>query len=85
MRKFTKEDGTDWIATAREEATPRHHGRWYLVFHPDGEGAATYPMQEVRWQTFQSAERTISTMSLFELRKRLDAALARAPLEPPAG
>jgi hypothetical protein len=23
-----------WVASARQEDTPRHHGRWFLVFHP---------------------------------------------------
>ena len=30
---------TAFVATALEEETPRHHGRWYLVLHPaDGSG-----------------------------------------------
>lgn len=84
MRLFTADEGTGWVATAREEATPRHHGRWYLVFHREGEDSTIWPMPEVRWQTLQSAERTLSQMSVFELRRRLTTVLARAPLEPPA-
>jgi hypothetical protein len=84
MRIFTADDGTEWVATAREEATPRHHGRWYLLFHPKDDDSITWPMPEVRWQTFQSAERTLATMSVFELRRRLATVLARAPVEPPA-
>lgn len=83
MRTFMREDGSAWVATAREEATPRHHGRWYLVFHPAGDEAATLPMPEVRWQTFQTADRTLAAMSLFELRRRLETVQARAPVEPP--
>ena len=84
MRIFNAEDATEWVATAREEATPRHHGRWYLLFHTRGDDSTTWPMPEVRWQTFQSADRTLATMSVFELRRRLATVLARAPVEPPA-
>jgi hypothetical protein len=83
MRNFNAEDGSAWVATAREEATPRHHGRWYLVFHVEGDEATTWPMPEVRWQTFQSADRTLAAMSVFELRRRLATVQARSPVEPP--
>ncbi len=72
MRDFDDADGTAWTATAHEEATPRHHGRWVLVFHPVDDAADAHPMPEVRWQTRPTAERTLRTMSDFELRKRLD-------------
>ncbi|HEX6135009.1 MAG TPA: hypothetical protein VFZ24_13665 [Longimicrobiales bacterium] len=76
MRSFTDESGSPWVASAREEDTPRHHGRWYLVFEaPDG---AVLPMPEVRWQTRSTAERTLLTMSIFELRRRLHIVLERA-------
>ena len=71
MKTFTGEDGREWVADAREEDTPRHHGRWYLVIRPsDGEGQEL-TLPEVRWQSRHSAERTIRTMSDFELRRRL--------------
>jgi hypothetical protein len=60
------------VATAREENTPRHHGRWYLVFHPGDAPDRMIVMPEVRWQTRASAQRTLETMSEFELRRRLD-------------
>ena len=76
MKSFTDERGRSWIATAREEQTPRHHGRWYLVFEAaDGSELA---MPEVRWQTRATAERTLLTMSAFELRRRLHIVLERA-------
>ncbi|MEN8375378.1 MAG: hypothetical protein ABFS34_08015 [Gemmatimonadota bacterium] len=76
MKTFEFADGETWTATAREEDTPRHHGRWYLVFEA-ADGAA-YPMGEVRWQTRSSAERTLRTMSEAELRRRLAGLLERA-------
>ena len=71
--------GTSWVASAREEETPRHHTRWYLVFEgPDG---TVLPMPEVRWQTRATAERTLLTMSDFELRRRIHVVRERALLE----
>ena len=71
--------GTSWVASAREEETPRHHTRWYLVFeNPDG---TVLPMPEVRWQTRATAERTLLTMSDFELRRRIHVVRERASLE----
>lgn len=71
MIQFTGEDGRDWVADAREEDSPRHHGRWYMVLRPaDGDGAEL-ALPEVRWQSRHTAERTLRTMSDFELRRRL--------------
>jgi hypothetical protein len=82
--QFADEAGRDWVATAREENTPRHHTRWYLVFHPAGSETTIYPMPEVKWQTYETAERTLRTMSVFELRRRLATALSRAGEPAPA-
>lgn len=77
MKTFTDADGREWVAGAREEETPRHHGRWYLVFHRGGDEDTVLPMYEVRWQTRATAERTLRTMSDFELRRRVEIAQAR--------
>lgn len=77
MRRFTDEQGRGWVATALEEDTPRHHGRWYLVLHPaDGSGPELM-LPEVRWQSRHTAERTLVTMSEFELLRRLRIASRR--------
>lgn len=76
MRSFTDEAGRIWIADVREEDSPRHHTRFYLVFR-DEAGSAEYPMQEARWQNRRTAARTIATMSEFELRRRLLNAVGR--------
>jgi hypothetical protein len=76
MRTFQDETGSAWIADVREEQVARHHGRWYLVFtRPDS--GLELPMPEVRWQTRATAERTLRTMSEFELRRRLKNVRAR--------
>lgn len=78
MRNFRDDEGREWTATAREEKTPRHHGRWYLAFHPAGAPEAIIPAPEVRWQTAESAQRTIRAMAEFELVRRVIAAQGRA-------
>lgn len=78
MRTFQSETGQWWVAGAREEDTPRHHGRWYMILHPQDDEAAVLVLPEIRWQTRASAERTLETMSLFELRRRLEIAQRRA-------
>lgn len=78
MREFSDDAGSVWVASAREENTPRHHGRWYLIFHTKGGEDPLFAVPEVRWQTQATAERTLLTMSVFELRRRLTGALARA-------
>jgi hypothetical protein len=82
MKQFTDEHGEQWVATAVEEQTPRHHGRWYLVFHPAGNSEQQFPVPDIRWQTAATAERTLRTMSEFELRRRVKSAMQRygAPL-----
>lgn len=78
MKTFVGDDGRSWRATVREEVTPRHHGRWYLVLEPaEGPGEAL-PVPEIRWQTAESAERTLRTMSEHELRRRLGWILERS-------
>jgi hypothetical protein len=77
MKTFNDEHARSWVATAREETTPRHHGRWYLVFHPADDESRVLAMPEVRWQTPASARRTLASMSEFELRRRLHLLLER--------
>lgn len=80
MRSFSDTTGTEWIASAIEEETTRHHGRWFLTFRPAESGSdIEYVLSEVRWQNRQTAERTILTMSEAELRRRLRIARARGP------
>jgi hypothetical protein len=82
MKTFNDDAGREWVATAAEEDSPRHHGRWYMVLRPAGEPDVELVLPEVRWQTPYSAERSIRTMSEFELRRRLRMAANR--LERPA-
>jgi hypothetical protein len=71
MKEFVDEHGRPWRALAREEDVPRHHGRWYLVLQPGDGNGRELMLPEVRWQTAMTAERSIRTMSDFELRRRV--------------
>jgi hypothetical protein len=77
MKSFASENGERWVASAAREDTDRHHGIWYMIFHREGDIRERVPVGEVRWQTRATAERTLRTMSDFELRRRLQSALAR--------
>lgn len=77
MKHFKDEQGRGWVATALEEDTARHHGRWYLVIRPEDGTDPELMLPEVRWQSRHSAERTLATMSEFELRRRLRMAARR--------
>lgn len=77
MKTFKGQDGGEWVATVHEEDTPRHHGRWYLVLHPAGDTENTLLLPDIRWQDRATAERTIGTMSEFELQRRLRLARGR--------
>jgi hypothetical protein len=82
MKTFTGEDGREWVATAVQEDAPRHHGRWFMVLRAADAPDVELVLPEVRWQSRHTAERSIRTMSEFELRRRLRMAANR--LESPA-
>lgn len=77
MRKFTDESGREWIAGTAREKTMRHHSLYYLVFKSAAGGEDEYPVPEIRWQTAATGDRTLRTMSEFDLRRRLKGALVR--------
>ncbi len=83
MRVFADDAGSEWVASARQDDSPRHHTRWFLVFHASDDPASTLPLPEVRWQSAPTAERTLRTMSVFELRRRLAIAQDRAAASRP--
>jgi hypothetical protein len=78
MREFKDAEGGTWIASVREEVGPAHveyKGRFYMVLENDaGEES---PLVDVRWNSQRTACRTLETMSIIELRKRLKSAVGR--------
>ena len=81
MRDFTDEQGRGWTADVVEEDGTDYKGRLYLVIRPaEGEESEAIALPEVRWNSRATAERTIGTMSVVELRRRLRVARGRAAL-----
>lgn len=81
MRQFTDSDGDSWIASMAEEHGTDYKGRFYLVMKSESDGAAV-ALRDVRWNSERTARRSIDTMSVVELRRRLRSAAGRAGIEP---
>lgn len=84
MREYTDQDGRSWIATVREIPGPDYKGRFFFVMTPADGPASEVALRDVRWNTERTARRTLETMSVVELRRRLRSALGRASV-PTAG
>lgn len=81
MKEFTDAEGRSWIATAEEEEGPDYKGRYYMVMRPVDGGEAV-ALRDVRWNSARTARRTVETMSVVELRRRLRLALGRSAPSP---
>lgn len=81
MREFTDAGGRSWIATAEQEEGPDYKGRFYMVMRP-ADGGEAVALRDVRWNSERTARRTIETMSVVELRRRLRAARGRSAPSP---
>lgn len=77
MREFTDANGDPWIATVARRHGPDYKGRFHLIFTPK-DGGEVLSLIDVRWNSQASAERTLTTMSEVELRRRLRSALGRS-------
>ena len=78
MRRFHDHEGNAWAASVAREEGGDYKGRFYFVV--DGEGdmeGRNVSLTDVRWNSSRTAERTLSTMSEVELRRRLRSALGR--------
>jgi hypothetical protein len=76
MRDFTDEHGADWTATVAERADDDYKGRYHLVLTPAADGEPV-ELVDVRWNNERTARRTLETMSVVELRRRLRSARGR--------
>lgn len=65
------------MATVRSGASLDYKGRHHLYFHPEGMDDEGVELLDVKWNSRDTAERTLATMSGVELRRRLRAALGR--------
>ncbi|MGD2123956.1 MAG: hypothetical protein PVJ76_19550 [Gemmatimonadota bacterium] len=79
MRRFQDDSGAPWEAYVRERAGDDYKGRFWFVMVPEG-GAERDEVEliDVRWNSRKTAERTLETMSEWELRRRLRSARGRA-------
>jgi len=78
MREFRDEGGAVWVASVREGVGDDYKGRFCFTVSPkDGPEGATVPLEDVRWNSAKTAERTLRTMSETELRRRLRMARGR--------
>lgn len=78
MRDFTDQTGREWCAFVREEEGADYKGRMYLVLQPlDSKEGEALELKDVRWNSERTAQRTLDTMSLVELRRRLRSAVGR--------
>jgi len=79
MREFTDAEGRTWSASAAEASGEDYKGRMYMVFRPvDGPPEEELRLTDVRWNSERTARRTLETMSVVELRRRLRSALGRS-------
>ncbi len=80
MRDFTDSAGATWHASVQERSGTDYKGRFEFVVWPDGGNPAedALPLEEIRWNSEATAERTLRTMSELELRRRLRTALGRS-------
>ncbi len=78
MREFKDREGNSWTATVRELDGPDYKGRYIFVIHPADEGENEVELRDVRWNSARTADRTLETMSVGELRRRLRSAVGRA-------
>ena len=75
-KNFSDRAGRSWSAGVFEERGPDYKGRYFLVFFSGDDLRA--PLTDVRWNSEDTARRTIETMSDVELRRRLKVALGRS-------
>lgn len=81
MREFTDSDGRNWSAFAVRDGGADYKGRLHLVLRPaDGGPDDAVELRDVRWNSERTARRSLETMSVVELRRRLRSAAGRGPV-----
>jgi hypothetical protein len=83
MREFTDADGRTWFASAVEEEGTDYKGRFHLVMSPS-DSDDVVELKDIRWNSERSARRTLDTMSVVELRRRLRSAEGRGVVRQPS-
>lgn len=78
MRSFEDESGETWVATVEEREGNDYKGRFRLVMRPEDGEDASLVVGDILWNSERTARRTLETMSLVELRRKLGVARGRA-------
>lgn len=82
MREFKDQQGSIWVASVSGQEGGDYKGRYHFVVRPAhsaGHAGEAIPLQEIRWNSRLTAQRTLASMSEVELRRRLRSALGRRP------
>ena len=78
MREFTDSNGNNWSAFTVTDEGADYKGRLHLVLRPtDGGPDDDVELRDVRWNSERTARRSLETMSVVELRRRLRSAAGR--------
>jgi hypothetical protein len=78
MREFTDAEGAVWVASVQERGGDDYKGRFCFTLKPkSGSEADLLGLIDVCWNSRETAERTLRTMSVTELRRRLRSARGR--------
>jgi hypothetical protein len=80
MRDFEDHEGAAWTATVEETPGTDYKGRYHLSMRRAQGVGPEVSLVDVRWNSERTAHRTLQTMSVVELRRRLRSALGRASL-----
>ena len=79
MREFADGAGVVWVASVRERFGDDYKGRFSFILTPRGEGdGEPVGLVDICWNSLETAERTLRTMSETELRRRLYSAMGRS-------
>ena len=75
MRTFEDSEGLLWTAEVIEHSGPDYKGRYYLALGSDD--GSRVALTDVRWNSSRAALRSLETMAVAELRRRLRSAVGR--------
>jgi len=73
MRQFSDHTGSQWAASVHRADGPDYKGRFFMVLENDS--GRVISLEDIRWNTKETALRTLQTMSDVELRRRLRSAV----------
>jgi hypothetical protein len=79
MREFKDSEGRTWVVSVDGDGGPDYKGRFHMVLTPTDGSEQAASLLDVRWNSERTARRTVETMSVVELRRRLRSAKGRAP------